>query len=129
MTPLAVYCFITVAVSVLISSVLAIVWARSRSPVRYALSVAAVWAFISTLPLSERSRETATFPADAAHFFATMFWAAPFVIAAVLALAALVAAGSSRKLILLVSLGASVVAAPLSILSGLYGACSLGDCL
>jgi hypothetical protein len=129
MNSLTVYCFVTGAVSVLISSALAIVWARSRSPVRYALSMAGVWVFISTLPLSARSWETAAFPADPAHFLATMLWAAPFIIAAVLALAGLVAAGSSRKLILLASVAASVVAAPVSILSGIYGACSLGDCL
>jgi hypothetical protein len=129
MSSLAVYGLVTVAISVLISSVLASVWARSRSPVRYSLSMAGVWIAISTLPFSQRSWEAVTFPADGAHFFATMIWSAPFFIAAVLALAGLVAAGSSRKLILLASLAASVVAAPFSILSGLYGACSLGDCL
>jgi hypothetical protein len=33
-----------------------------------------------------RSWEMATFPADPKHFVATLFWSAPFVIAAVIGL-------------------------------------------
>jgi hypothetical protein len=123
------YCLVTVAASVLVSSLLAIVWARSRSPVLFAVSMAGVWVAMSTLPLSTRSWESVSFPADAAHFFATMFWAGPFVIAGVLALAGLVAAGAARDKILVASVVAAVVAVPISFLTGIYGACSLGDCL
>ena len=123
------YCLVTVTSSVLVSSVLANVWARSRSPVRYALSMAVVWIVVATLPLSARPWEPVTFPADAAHFVATMIWAAPFVVAGILGLVGFVAAGASRNAIVIASLVASVVAVPVSFLSGLYGVCSLGDCL
>jgi hypothetical protein len=123
------YSVVTVAASTLILGVLAGVWARSRSPYRFVLSIVVVWAVISTLPLSDRSWEVARFPADSVHFVATLMWAAPFVLAGVVGLVSLVKIGASRKLILLASLGASAVAAPVSLLSGLYAACSLGDCL
>lgn len=129
MSWLAGYCLVAVATSVLISSLLAIVWARSRSPFRYVLSMAVVWIALSTLPLSARPWEAVRFPADAAHFVATMIWATPFVVAGVLGLAPFVASGASRNRILVASLAASVIAVPISFLSGLYGVCSLGDCL
>ena len=129
MNSLAVYCLASGAASALISGVVAAVWAKSRSPYSYVLSMATVWVAISTLPLSARTWEMGTFPADPAHFVATMIWVAPFVIGAVLALVWLVATGASRKDIAAASLLASILAAPLSIVSGIYGACSLGDCL
>jgi hypothetical protein len=129
MISLTVYCLVTLAASALISGVLATLWAKSRSPYRYVLSMAAVWAVIATLPLSARSWEMATFPADLRHFVATAVWSAPFVIAAVIALVGLVAVGASRNKILVASLVASAVAVPISFLSGIYAACSLGDCL
>jgi hypothetical protein len=55
--------------------------------------------------------------------------AASTLIFGVLASVWAVKIGASRKLILLASLGASAVALPLSLLAGLYAACSLGDCL
>jgi hypothetical protein len=129
MNSLIVYCVVTAAASTLILGVLAGVWAKSPSPYRFVLSIVVVWAVISTLPLSDRSWEVARFAADSAHFVATLIWAGPFVVAGVIALVSLVKIGASRKLILLASLGASAVAAPVSLLSGLYAACSLGDCL
>jgi hypothetical protein len=129
MNSLIVYCVVTAAASTLILGVLAGVWAKSRSPYRFVLSIVVVWAVISTLPLSDRSWAMARFPADSAHFVATLMWAGPFVVAGVVGLVSLVKIGASRKLILLASLGASAVAAPVSLLSGLYAACSLGDCL
>jgi hypothetical protein len=128
MISLALYCLGSGAACALIFGPLALLWAKSRSPWRFLLSVAAVWIGIGILPLSARSWEEARFPEDPAHFLATVIWAAPFI-AATLALVWPVAAGASRKAILLASLAASLVAAPISILSGLYGACSLGDCL
>jgi hypothetical protein len=129
MSDLLLYCVCTVVVSTVVSGSLAIVGAKSRSPYRYVLSMAGVWVAISTLPLSERSWETATFPADPAHFVATLFWSVPFVIAAVIGLSRLVRIGATRNTILLASLAASVVALPVSFLSGIYASCSLGDCL
>jgi hypothetical protein len=129
MSDLLLYCIETTVASTVVSGALAILWAKSRSPYRYVLSMAVAWAVISTLPLSARSWEMATFPADLRHFVATAVWSAPFVIAAVIALVGLVAAGASRNKILVASLVASVVAVPISFLSGIYAACSLGDCL
>jgi hypothetical protein len=128
MSSLALYCFGSAAVCALIFGPLALLWAKSCSPWRFLLSAALVWTLIGTLPVSARSWEEATFPADPSHFLATMIWAVPFI-AVTLALAWPVAAGASRRVILLASLAASLVAAPISILSGLYGACSLGDCV
>src|ERR1700722_7129535 len=129
MNSLTAYCVVTAVAFTLILGVLASVWARSRSPYRFVLSMAVVWAVISTLPLSERSWDVARFPADPAHFVATLIWAGPFVVAGGVGLVWPVKIGASRKLILLASLGASAVAVPVSLLSGLYAACSLGDCL
>jgi hypothetical protein len=129
MNSLAVYCLISGAASALVSGLLASVWAKSRSPGWFALSLVFVWIIVSTLPVSARPWEHARLPADAAHFVATMIWAAPFVVAGVLGLAPFVASGASRSKIVIASLVASVVAAPVSIVSGIYGACSLGDCL
>jgi hypothetical protein len=128
MISLALYCLGTAAACALIFGPLALLWAKSSSPWRFVLSLALVWIVIGTLPLSARSWEEVRFPADPAHFLATMIWAAPFI-AATLALVWPVAAGASRKAILAASVAASLIAAPISILSGLYGACSLGDCL
>lgn len=123
------YCLVTGSSSVVIFSVLAMAWAKSRSPRRYALSVVAVWVIVSTLPLSARPWESTTFRADAAHFRATMIWAAPFMVCGLLGLVGFVATGASRNKILVASLATSVVAVPISFLSLLYGVCSLGDCL
>ena len=123
------YCLVTGVSSILILSVLANVWAKSRSPGWFALSLVLAWIIVSTLPVTARPWEHARFPADAAHFFATMIWVAPFVVAGVLGLAPFVAAGASRHKIVIACLVASVVAVPISLLSGTYGACSLGDCL
>jgi hypothetical protein len=129
MSDLFLYCIGTILASAVVSGGLATVWATSRSPYRYVLSMAVVWVAVSTLPLSVRSWEMATFPADRAHFVATLFWSAPFVITAVIGLSRFVRIGATRNAILLASLVASVVALPVSFLSGIYASCSLGDCL
>ena len=128
MSSLVLYCLGSWAACAVIFTPLALLWAKSRSPWRFLLSAALTWMVIATLPLSAGSWKEAGFPADSAHFLATMIWATPFI-AATLALVWPVAVGASRGVILLVGLAASLVAAPISILSGLYGACSLGDCL
>src|ERR1700722_14516752 len=125
MNDLYIYDICTVAASTVVSGGLAIAWAKSRSPYRFVLSMAAVWVFISMLPLWAHSWDLATFPADSRHFVATMMWSAPFVIATVVGLVWLVAAGARRIVILLVSFVASMVAVPISVLSALYAACSL----
>jgi hypothetical protein len=56
-----------------------------------------------------------------------MIWAVPFLIAGVLGLAPFVAAGASRKEIVIASIVASVVAVPVSFISGLFGLSSIGD--
>jgi hypothetical protein len=127
--PAAGYCLLTASASALISSVLASAWAKSSSPWRFVLSMVVAWVTVSTLPLSMRPWEPTTFPANAAHFSATMLWGAPFVLVPVAALVWPVKVGASRDVILLVSFVASLVALPASFLSGIYAACSLGDCL
>jgi hypothetical protein len=129
MNALVLYGVCTVAASTAVSGALGILWSKSRSAAYFVLSMAAVWVVVSALPLSERFWETASFPPDPTHFLATMFWAAPFVIAAVIALVWPVRAGASRNIIFIASLVASLVALPFSFLSGIYATCSLGDCL
>jgi hypothetical protein len=123
------YCLGTGASSAVVFSALANVWAKSRSPGWFAISLVVVWIIVSTLPVSARPWEPARFPADSAHFVATVIWAAPFVVTGVLGLAPFVSSGASRSKIVIASLVASVVAVPASFLAGLYGVCSLGDCL
>ena len=114
-------CFVTGTCAALVFSMLASVWARSRSPGWFALSLVVVWIVVSTLPVSARPWERVRFPADAAHFVATMILAAPFVVTGVVGLAPFVAAGASRNRIVVVSVVASVVALPVSLISGLFG--------
>jgi hypothetical protein len=120
-------CLVTEFSLVLVFSVLAKVWAKSRSPGWFALSLVVAWIIVATLPVSARPWERARFPVDAAHFVANMIWAAPFLIAGVLGLAPFVAAGASRREIVVASVVASVVAVPVSFISGLIGLSSLGD--
>jgi hypothetical protein len=120
-------CVVTGVSSVLVFSVLASVWAKSRSPGWFALSLVVAWIIVATLPVSAPPWERARFPVDAAHFVANMIWAVPFLIAGVLGLAPFVAAGASRKEIVIASIVASVVAVPVSFISGLFGLSSIGD--
>jgi hypothetical protein len=120
-------CLVTGVSSALVFSVLANVWAKSRSPGWFALSLVVAWIVVATLPVSARPWERTRLPADAAHFIANMIWAAPFLIAGVLGLAPFVAAGASSNRIVVASVVASVVAVPVSFISGLIGVCSLGE--
>jgi len=129
MSDMLLYCIGATLASTVVCGGLASVWAKSRSPYWFTLSMAVAWAVVSTLPLSQSSRETARFPADPAHFVATLTWIAPFVLAGLVGLTWLVKAGASRRKILLVSLAASIFAVPVSLVSGLYAACSLGNCV
>jgi hypothetical protein len=112
-------CLVTGTCAVLVFSVLAGLWARSQSPGWFALSLLVVWIMVAMLPVSARPWERTRFPPDAAHFVATMIWAAPFFIAGVVGLAPFVASGASRREIVIASVVASVVAAPVSLISGL----------
>jgi hypothetical protein len=125
MSSLALYCLGSAAVCALVFGPLACVWAKSKSPWRFVLSVTVVWVALSGLP---SFWDQAAYPADVAHFFAAMYWIAPFAIGPALALVGFVAGGASRQLLIGVIVAASPLAAPISILFGLYAACSLGDC-
>ena len=127
MNSLVLYCLGSGGASALIFGPLALLWAKSRSPGWFALSLVVAWIVVATLPVSARPWERTIFPADAAHFVANMIWAAPFLIAGVLGLAPFVAAGASRNRIVVASVVASVVAVPVSFISGLIGVCSLGE--
>jgi hypothetical protein len=129
MNDLLLYCVCAVVITTLVSGGLAIVWAKSRSPYRYVFSMALVWVGISMLLPWASTWKEATFPPDLAHFVATMYWCAPFILASAMGLFWSVRTGDSRNVILLASLVTSVVAVPFRVLSGIYAACSLGDCL
>jgi hypothetical protein len=128
MTNLVLYCIGVTLASSLVSWTLAYVFARSRWPYLFVSSMLIVWAGLATFPTGH-SWEPATYPADLEHLVAGLMLWSPFFVAALLALTWSVARGACGKTLLALSVTAAVVATPLSLLTALYAACSLGDCI
>jgi hypothetical protein len=108
----ALTCFGLIAASVLVSALLACMWARNRGWFGYVNSTAAVWIGLSMLP-----------PVDYPHFLASLTTLTPFAILPLLFLGPLVAKGGPARAIFIASTVTSIFALPLSGISVLYTSC------
>jgi hypothetical protein len=130
MNSLTAYFVVSIAASTAASAALAYVWVGRQSPVLYLISTGALWIFISTFPLAKQPWEPTTYPPDFRHFITTLLWLAPFAILPPIALYTVVARQSTLTKLAVFAFTMSLVASPVSLLSGTYAACVfLSACL
>lgn len=106
--------------AILLSSILAWAWAKSRGWLGYVISTLGLWAAVSA---------ALSFRVDLAHFLAALISFAPLALLPGLFLVPLVVTGAKARTILVVSTVTSISALAPSYFNALYASCYLlHDC-